>query len=54
MVPDHPPQFVGSGVDQPEHRGATFKPDQADIDVATLTVNDGKAGTHVSRVLIEA
>jgi hypothetical protein len=32
----------------------TFTPDLAGFYVATLTVNDGKGGTHVSRVLILA
>lgn len=31
----------------------TFTPDLAGFYVATLTVNDGKGGTHVSRVLIK-
>jgi hypothetical protein len=33
--------------------GPTFTPDLAGIYVATLTVSDGKGGTHVSRVVIK-
>jgi hypothetical protein len=38
----------------PNTDGPTFTPDLAGFYVATLTVNDGKGGTHVSRVLIKA
>jgi hypothetical protein len=47
MVPDQPPQFSAAVLTNSNTMGPTFKPGQAGIYVATLTVNDGKFMTSM-------
>ena len=48
------PNLSAAALTNPNTVGPTFTPDLAGFYVATLTVNDSKGGTHVSRVLIKA
>ncbi len=48
------PNLSTAALTNPNTVGPTFTPDLAGFYVATLTVNDGKGGTHTSRVLIKA
>ncbi len=48
------PNLSAATLTNPNTVGPTFTPDLAGFYVATLTVNDSKGGTHVSRVLIKA
>ena len=48
------PNLSAAALTNPNTVGPTFTPDLAGFYVATLTVNDNKGGTHVSRVLIKA
>ena len=48
------PNSSTAALTNPNTVGPTFTPDLAGFYVATLTVNDGKGGTHTSRVLIKA
>lgn len=48
------PNLSSALLTNPNTVGPTFTPDLAGFYVATLTVNDRKGGTHVSRVLIHA
>jgi hypothetical protein len=48
------PNLSAAALTNPNTVGPTFTPDLAGFYVATLTVNDGKGGTHTSRVLIKA